>query len=154
MEAHNMLLEERRQWETKEEMLREYMDQQWHSIQNAEQYDQQLQSYYQQRCQHQQQLVRLNQILYGVGPASLHHTEGGRKALPPHPVQPMAISPIPAPRNPLQAQEHNNLNMQAATSAAVYMQKKKRAATDHSSDEPSLWSMQNHQKIAKLHHKY
>ncbi|KAL4538041.1 hypothetical protein Ndes2526B_g04114 [Nannochloris sp. 'desiccata'] len=148
MEAHRMLIEERRQWATKEEMLRDHMDQQWHWGQNEIEYDQQLRAYYQQRAHHQQQCVRLNQILYGIEHPSTSMQHSGYPSTAPPPAQPMTISPIPAPRNPLQPQEHHNINMKAAS--AAFKQKKKRAA-EHG-DEPSSWEIQSHERMAKRHH--
>lgn len=155
MEAHRMLVEERQQWQVKEEMMRDHMHQHWHWTQNAEEYDLQLQTYYQQRAAHQQQCVRLNQILYGLQPSSTS-VQAGYPSFPPT-AQPMAISPGPPPRSPLQAHTEfytNNNNMQAAPhpSAISFMQKKKRSAQHD--DGSSSWDMydQSHKRLAKRHH--
>jgi hypothetical protein len=63
----------------------------------------------------------------------------------------MAISPIPAPRNPLQAQESNTItNMPMQAPSAAFMQKKRRPA--ECDDEPSSWDIQSHKRMAKRHH--
>jgi len=149
-EAHRMLIEERRQWALKEEMLRDHMDQQWHWGQNEIQYDQQLRAYYQQRAHHQQQCVRLNQILYGIEHPSTSTQHGSYPSAAPAPAQPMAISPIPAPRNPLQPQEHSNINTHTQAASAAFLQKKRRPA--ERGDEPSSWDFQSHKRMAKRHH--
>ena len=130
-----MLLEERQQWQMKEEMMRDHMHQQWHWTQCAEEYDSQLQAYYQERAKHQLQCVRLNQILYGVQPSST--------TFPP-PAQPIAISPGPAARSPL-----HNVQPPPHPSGAGN-QKKKRSAEQ---EDLASWDMQNnHIRMAKRHH--
>jgi hypothetical protein len=146
MEAHAMLLEERREWEIKQEMMRDRMRDQYHWQNNAEEYDLQLQRYYQQRWQHQQQCVRLNQILYGI-----NHPMGDTHSHPAPPsAQPMAISPLPAPRNPLQVQNNN------PSSLIFNNQKTKKRAATHDDDGDSAWAMYNNnninQRTAKRHH--
>ncbi len=151
-----MLEDLRHEWHTKEEMMREHMNQQWHWQQDAESYDNQLQNYYQQRAAHQMQCVRLNQILYGIHHHHHHPTSSTITTSGPPPAQPMAISPIPAPRNPLQVQEHNSM-MQVASSQDMSFgfnhKKNKRSASGHNdNEESSAWDIHSNMRMSKRHH--